>query len=325
MPAPLHQLYAFCYNWPREQSLANGIPLLSVQNYLSLQPVTHETDERIPPGLVCFANENQGVTRWATLLEGDDPPVYGRDYEDDEIYQSPDGEYHGSWRKLHTPLTDFLIGYVLNELVLSSTSGTLTPLIEHLEAKPEALSPLVTWVLGYPRKISLYEDNILVVQAAQWNKPDLWQFVVRDGAAQARLSPFSGTLINAGFEVIEDALEDQKPRKWHVYFNRDGSGALSSARSPRFLSRDNMPIGAMSLDAIVAEIEATGRREASPDSPMRVQISREDVSSVWGFRSSAEYWVPKSFIRELFQQALDAIEDPSLALMEQLEVGSPLD
>lgn len=321
LPVPLRRLYAFCFNWPREHGLPGGIPLLSIQNQMLLTQSTSEPQPGVPPGLLCFASENQGVTRWVTCFDGDDPPVYGLDYEEDEFYKSADGEVHERWFKIADSLTDFLVGFTLYELALANCIWQLTPLTELFQSQPDLLKPLVSHVHGYPREIYLYGDDLLVTRVPQWNKPPTWEMSPQDSKALAKLSQFEGTVVCAGFSLVEDDMPDTEPRKWHVSFNRDGSGGLASARSPRYLSRDSFPVGTLSIDSIVAQIEADGQTEPADEHQTAVTVKREFLQPV----SGPTHYLPASVIANLFRLAIDAIPDPSLELLEQLELGSPLE
>jgi len=169
IPSPLQRLYKFCFNWPRENSLQNGIPLLSKQNVLYQKKTTDTSSYEMPDGLVLFASENQGVTSWATLEKGEDPPVFGLDYEE-----------------ISSSLTDFLIMFTLMELCIASRIAHSNELIEYIKTKPEPTDKLVEYAMGDSSKVYLFEKDVLIV-TWDWENPNSWIIGVRNTEAMERL------------------------------------------------------------------------------------------------------------------------------------------
>ncbi len=326
LPTPLRRLYAFCFNWPREGALRNGIPLLSCQNRMLRLETTNEPQQEVPPTLLCFAISHQGVTQWATLFEGDDPPVYGLDYDNGDRYVSPDGVEHKRWGRITDSLTDFLISYVVYDFHCASPIWPLTPLVEKLQSAPEQMTLLAPTVLGYPGQILLYDDNVLVMKTPKWKEPDHWAFAVRNGAALAKLDRFAGRVTRAQFEIAEVEENETRARIWRFSVKQDGSGSFSSAQSTQhFLSRDKIPAGGVSIEAVAAEIEAHAVTEQSADFPVTVTVFPEEARRLEGLMPSRIMYLPRTTGGKLIQMVANAIDDPSLALLRQLELGSPLD
>lgn len=186
IPVPLQRLYKFCYNWPRANSMHSGIPLLSVQNVMYQKKEGDTSYYEIPEGLSIFASENQGVTCWATLETGEDPPVYGLDYEFGESYCSPDGQKHIRWTEISSSLTDFLIGFSLMELCFAGRIKRTNELIEFIKKRKDSMTKLVEYALGDLWSVYLLDGNILVL-LRDWENLNSWIVGVRDNDALVRL------------------------------------------------------------------------------------------------------------------------------------------
>ena len=120
LPDPLRRWYS----WAGRRT-----EIMSGQNWFftpySPQPYLKPTRE---DGYLLFQRENQGVYEWATLPEGEDPPVFGR-YSDE------------AWQKEEVSLSQHLILNCLFEAIICHASYSastawikeeqLAPILEH--------------------------------------------------------------------------------------------------------------------------------------------------------------------------------------------------
>ena len=186
IPYPLHRLYKFCFNWPADKSQQWGIPLLSRENVFKKLKSTTTSHYEIPQGLVHFASENQGVTSWATLIEGEDPPVYGLDYEWGRFYNSPDGKEHRRWTEIAPSLTDFIIGFVLYELCISKRVSIPISFLDRIKDQQEKKVRVTENVHGHPVDFYLFDEEFLVFRW-DWDEPNTTMVAARNETVIAKL------------------------------------------------------------------------------------------------------------------------------------------
>lgn len=322
IPAPLHRLYEFCFNWPGENSQRWGIPLLSRQNVLKRIQTKDKSYHEVPQGLVLFASENQGVTSWATLDVGEDPAVYGLDYEWGTFYTSPDGKEHRRWTEISSSLTDFLIGFALHELCIAKWINIPTSFITHIQNQPEKIAPLVDNVHGHPVALYLYEEDVLVFRW-DWEEPETTIIAARNDATIVKLQQFAGSIL--GVSLIAIMVSEDAEIKWQFGFGTDGSGSIISSGNRKFLSRDAIPVGSINFDEVVKVVESHLSFDKSADCHTETKVNRVVVDYMKRISTSARSYLPSTVVQGLFQQAIAAIENPSPQLQEQLKIGSPLD
>lgn len=97
LPSTLRRFYA---------EMGGSLPRICRQNTLLLPGELYQSDE-----LLVIATENQGVYTWATSALQDDPAVFGR-FERDE-----------PWTREESSLSEFLLGFVLFELIMAAPYG----------------------------------------------------------------------------------------------------------------------------------------------------------------------------------------------------------
>jgi hypothetical protein len=110
LPEPLRRFYAFAGRWPPAHP-PHSENRFSVQD--SFLPL--DSCYRSGPRLV-FVTENQGVWHMATLPSGDDPDVWVSE-ECSHRSSSP------IWRPLGCSLSQFLVTFVLQELMFGCKFG----------------------------------------------------------------------------------------------------------------------------------------------------------------------------------------------------------
>lgn len=322
IPDPLRRLYKFCFNWPGDNSQQWGIPLLSRQNVLKRIQISDKSYHELPDGLVIFASDNQGVTSWATLVEGEDPPVYGLDYEWGAFYTSPDGQEHRRWTEISPSLTDFLIGFALHELCIANWISIPTSFINYTQKYPEKIVQLIDNVHGHPVKLNLFDDDILMFHW-DWEKPETSIIAARNDVALERLQKFAGSIL--GVSLIAFTASEDVEIKWQLGFGADGSGSIVSSGNGKFLSRDAIAVGTINFDEIVKAVEPYLSFEKSADCNTETKVNRVVIDYMQRLSTLPRSYLPKASVKVLFQQAIDAIVNPSPELKEQLTISSPLD
>lgn len=322
IPAPLKRLYKFCFNWPGDKSQQWGIPLLSRQNVLLKLETTTASQNEIPRGLVHFASENQGVTSWATLVKGEDPPVYGLDYEWGSFYNSPDGHEHRRWTEISPSLTDFLIGFALYELCQAKWINIPPSFISHIQNHPEKITQLIDSVHGHPVKLNLFDEDILMFHW-DWEKPETMVVAARDETTIKKLQQFAGLITGIIFIIFMDSKG--VGIKWQFGFGADGSGSVISSKTPKFLSRDTIPAGSININEVVKIVEPHLSLEKSADCHTETKVNRVVVDYMMHLTQPSKCYLSNIKVKALFQKAINFVENPSPELQEQLKNGSPLD
>lgn len=140
MPAPLQRFFRFAGRWPGQPEWAPYANRFCVQDTLAglvakeYAPVFRVIDDRL-----AFVWENQGVWVAATEPTGEDPPVW--------ISEDWDHEASRTWRQLNQPLSHFLVGFVLQEVMFGSELVAVAPgALEKFEAG--GLSIEQVWIGG---------------------------------------------------------------------------------------------------------------------------------------------------------------------------------
>ena len=127
LPDPLRSWYAWA---------GRRIEIMSGQNwFFSPQASRLHLELSLDGGYLIFQRENQGVYEWATLSEGEDPPVFGR-YRDK------------SWAREEVKLSEHLILNCLFEAIVGHASHSAST----AWIQPEQLSTMVAplWLLPIP-------------------------------------------------------------------------------------------------------------------------------------------------------------------------------
>jgi hypothetical protein len=143
MPAPLRRFFRFAGRW-RGPGQPDGAPYANrfcVQDALAgIVDCAHAPGLELMDGRLVFVWENQGVWVAAAEPAGDDPPVW---VTGDCSHREP----RRVWRQLERPLSHFLVGFVLQELVMGSELVAVAP--EALETFGRAGLPVEpVWLRG---------------------------------------------------------------------------------------------------------------------------------------------------------------------------------
>jgi hypothetical protein len=132
LPDPLRRLYTFAGNGPGENFWCSPF---AHQDYLLPFELLYQSEDRLH-----FAGENQGCWTCCTALEGDDPPVWFR-------------EGNENWQLLEDTLAQFLVTLCLHETVFGAAcKGSGTNLNQRFRDAGRHVAPL--WLNGaYPPPI----------------------------------------------------------------------------------------------------------------------------------------------------------------------------
>ena len=185
IPIPLRRWY---------QAAGRRTSILSGQNHL-LGPEKLKLDH---DGRVLFYVENQGVYVWSTMLQGDDPPVWGRFNEADI-----------PWTEEGMTLSEFLIGACLFQAIMDAPFGAAAAWAEQemLDKIASSISPLplVSWRWPvFPSRF--YGRNGAFMFACPYDgNPDNKAFSIWVGAKTAPPLAFLKELVDEGWEYA--ALE----------------------------------------------------------------------------------------------------------------------
>jgi hypothetical protein len=253
LPGPLRRLYGFAGRWTRPHpDVAEDAGIFSIQEHLRpLAGLKHS-----PDGKLVFLDENQGNWTFATLPEGDDPPVWVEDVFD--------GYNQGKWGLVSRSLSRFLVTFCLQELLFGSR---LCLHDEHLDRLFESSrsDSIPLWINGpyaYQdgREFHLLHQSVLVgphrhrpwfaanheagvrfltahqgeIKAVSLGTPSSWSLRIQpNGSAELALPGWSdcharvpaGTFDFASvrdrlLEVCSEGLERSRP--WYVCFPRSG-------------------------------------------------------------------------------------------------------
>jgi len=323
IPDSLRRFYAFCYNWPgRGRGLGRGIGAFSTQNKL-LRLASSDCEAAAEnQGLMIIAQEDQGVTNWAIPLGEDDPKVYEMDYGD-EVVDDPDWPYQG-WHVRSDSVADFLVEFCLHELFWSGTQVNLTPLKEKFRAEEVELELLLGTVLSPGAKLYLYDEDFLVLRHTNWKAPASWMISARNKTITAKLERFGGWVTRVGF-VHSTVQKDKSVRNWGLGFSPDGSAYLYCSESPRYLAREKLAKASFDMMAVLESLRPVLLEHETAEATVRVEVCDERVLLPEGMLVNVSTFFLSEFeFRQVFKMVLDAIEEPSEALKNELKKGSPL-
>jgi len=250
LPKPLRRFYAFLGNWP-------GSPMC-VQNILR-PPETLADQKGAAIGLIEFAVENQGVYRWATVAEGDDPPVYFADHWDDLPADAPLGDYPApGWYEWDGSLTNFLIGYAMTELALAPSPSVVIPWSSALELYAQGAEAQVVQLqasaAGDPQSILVDGEYLL-----DGREHDRWRFcAARSSESAAALKRFDGELDRLYFDYGK--LKPKKPhsRSWSIEV-----WATGAARVRHHTLDEWLPPKTVDVEALMAILD-NGAQASGP-------------------------------------------------------------
>ena len=144
LPGPLFKWYRWA---------GNRTEIMSGQNFL-FSPRKSADDSgklTIEDSLLLFQIENQGVYEWATLPEGEDPPVFGRYGE-------------GPWKPEAVSLSEHLILTCLFEAIMCHAPYTASN----------------AWIK--PDRLNAITGSLELVAIPPWQWPGTTRFHVRGGA-----------------------------------------------------------------------------------------------------------------------------------------------
>jgi hypothetical protein len=114
MPAPLRRFFRFAGRWPGHNPRTPYANRFCIQDTLgAIRKKEHAPALQLIDNLLVFVWENQGVWVAATKQTGADPPVW---ISENCSHRDAVRE----WRQLETPLSHFLVSFVLQELMFGS-------------------------------------------------------------------------------------------------------------------------------------------------------------------------------------------------------------
>lgn len=262
LPKPLRRFYAFLGNWPESPMCTQNV----------LRPAeTLANQKGAAVGLVEFAVENQGVYRWATVAEGDDPPVYFAEHWDDLPADAPFGDYPApGWYDWDPSLTNFLIDYALTELALApipSVGIAWSSSLEHyVESSGAHVVVLRRSAAGNPLSI-LVDGNYLL----DGREHDRWRFcAARSADSAAALERFDGELDRLFFNFGKSLpLGERTSRDWSIEV-----WATGAARVRHHPIDEWLPPKTVDVDALVALLHYG---EKASDTRVRATIKKLGV------------------------------------------------
>jgi hypothetical protein len=185
-PLPLGWLYRL---------IGKRLELLCWQNYI-IKPEEYEADNT---GRSVFYNENQGVYSWATVVEGEDPPVWGK-------FNGPTD----TWTQEGTTLSECLIQVCIFEASMCFTApyGARAPWADESVLRrviaPLHRLPIAPWHWpGYPTQF--YTGKGVFVTAApypeeQGNEP---AYCIEVGAKTGRPLEYLREFLGDAWEDVE--------------------------------------------------------------------------------------------------------------------------
>jgi hypothetical protein len=206
LPEPLARLYRFAGRWPTvSRDYAGARNALCIQDALR----SPEHLEALPDGKLIFLDENQGVWRCATAMEGKNPPVWvsgeARDRSDEE------------WIRLECSLVHFLGGFVMQELVLGSrvcsTNDVLTKALTPLVENATPFWSGAEYVFGGEKRCFLLLDEGILVGRLH---DRLW-FAANSNSGMAAIERRMGGICRVSLRI---------PSGWSLDINTDGSGKI---------------------------------------------------------------------------------------------------
>jgi hypothetical protein len=121
MPAPLRRFFRFAGRWPGHNPRTPYVNRFCIQDTLgAIRKREHAPALQLMDNLLVFVWENQGVWVAATERTGADPPVW---ISENCSHRDAVRE----WRQLETPLSHFLVSFVLQELMFGSEILAVAP------------------------------------------------------------------------------------------------------------------------------------------------------------------------------------------------------
>lgn len=141
MPAPLRRFFGFAGKWPGQDPKTPYENRFCRQDtFCAIHAKAYAPAFELMDNRLIFVCENQGVWVAATEPFGADPPVW----------ISEDSSHWGDnrkWRRLEKSLSHFLVSFVLQELMFSSTFlSTASGLSEKFEKAGLTVEPV--WISG---------------------------------------------------------------------------------------------------------------------------------------------------------------------------------
>jgi hypothetical protein len=185
LPGPLRSWY----RWAGRRT-----EIMSGQNWFcSPHPPQPYLDLIVREGYLLFQRENQGVYEWATLAEGEDPPVFGR-YSDE------------SWEKEKLTLSEHLILNCLFEAIMChATYSASTAWIEHEQLTPilKHFSPLAIPAWRWPADTCFYFGGGAFMSVASHSAEKQTGWSIWVGAKHQNALEFLHAYVNDTWDHVE--------------------------------------------------------------------------------------------------------------------------
>jgi hypothetical protein len=189
MPAPLSRFFRFAGRWPGQDPKTPYENRFCRQDtFCAIHAKAYAPALKLMDNRLSFVCENQGVWVAATEPFGADPPVW----------ISEDSSHWGDvrkWRRLEKPLSHFLVSFVLQELLFSSTFVSAAPDVSG-KFKKAGLTVEPVWIAGeyawgFMRpSYYLVEGSILLRECIDQADGDNW-YACEDEAGQKLLQSFA--------------------------------------------------------------------------------------------------------------------------------------
>lgn len=173
MPDPLRRFFRFAGRWPGHNPRTPYANRFCMQDTLGgIRKKEYAPELQLMDNLLVFVWENQGVWVAATEQTGADPPVW---ISENCSHRDAVKE----WRQLETPLSHFLVSFVLQEVMFGSEILAVAPgALEKFERAGLPVEPVwnrgeYAWDIDRPSYF-LADEHFLVRRAPNEGDGDDW-------------------------------------------------------------------------------------------------------------------------------------------------------